>query len=84
MGTGSSVEDETTVESGRATSVLGFFPPFPPLSVGEGMAGELEETFERVAVGLATSLEAGGIVEDETELAACPLSVTVICSETEY
>ena len=86
VGTGRSVEDETTVGSGMATSVevFGFFPPFAPLSVGEGAAGELEETSGRLAVGSTTSLEAGGIEEDETELASCPPSVTVIWRGTGY
>jgi len=81
--------DETTgstllVEIGRPTAgeVLGSFPPFPPLPVGDG---EVEDRSgdETVAVGLTAevdrmSLEAGGMTEDEVPLTFdAPLSETV-------
>ena len=91
--TGSGV-DETTgltllVEIGRSAAgeVFGSFPPFPPLPVGDGTAGELRtlegETSERVAVGLTAEVdrvlvEAGGMTEDEVPLTFdAPLPVTV-------
>ena len=76
--TGSGV-DETTdltllVELGRSAAgeVFGSFPPFPPLPVGDGTAGEVEErsgddtvelrtleeeTSERVAVGFTAEVD---------------------------
>lgn len=73
------------VEIGRSAAgeVFGSFPLLPPLPVGDGTAGEVEETIElrtveeetpeRVAVGLTTEvdrvpLEAGGMTEDEVPL----------------
>jgi hypothetical protein len=93
--TGSGVDETTGL---TLLEVFGSFPPFPPLPVGDGTAGEVEGRFgegtvelrtleegtsERVAVGLtaevdSTSLEAGGITEDEVSSTFdAPLSETV-------
>jgi hypothetical protein len=71
------------VETGSSEDETVSFPPFPPLPVGEGTAGEVEETVGDEAVDFRTSeaeipLEEGGTTGEETALISFPPSVTVI------
>jgi len=71
------------VETGSSEDETVSSPPFPSLPVGEGTAGEVEETVDDETVELRTSeeetpLREGGTTEVETALASFPPSVTVI------
>jgi len=71
--------DETTdtllVETGRevASEVFTPFPPFPPLSVGDGTAGELVERPSDETVELSTLEETSVAVDVTTEVDDMPL-----------